>query len=1145
MFDANLHNFTTKAIKEILAANNRDIELLTRVLEHLRGFLNADSIVLYRYDNKSRIVFLESFSGQLHEPMLIAKSRKITLDPLLNYILNSEQPYFVRDTQLDTLFSNRTFVKREKIRSCIGISLQLEGEKNGLIFINFRRQIELSAKTFGNLGLASGLISGLIDGIYQTLPSNYAMATAHGINAALQSGEGISLHVLSRNLIAASVYILGETDPTLKDSVKVVCAYLVPFENGRFGRVLAVAPDIFTEKVNLEIDSVSGNPAKLGIMGRALRVHKTENIADVSSDGDYLAISPLTRSQLSIPLISDDQILGVFTIEHALNDGFTQEDERNIQILVSQVIIAFQQYQVISKLRTTHQALTSLTNMLILNNYDATSLTLVIEIAKAIECDYTILLLFDPDTRRLKDIVAPDGHHALDVYSIFEIQNITNFVGKLLDERTISGAEDVSDVPEFYPLIPFSIDPQTKIASSVLHVGDTLLGVLLCSRDRLPFEPAELETIELFANHGAIAIHNAIAYGERINQIQILEALKQRETDAKNISSELLNQLREVHSISVDLHKASSEDEIVAITLDTLVRVFEFHYAALSLVDFDSNQIVTKNAISALPDQISVDWYNESRYPLDDKDILADRIRVNRSEVVDKWDERLNSEIYQKYGHDRLIRAYIPIRARPDDSAIGVVEAGYLKSPENNIQPLDLEDMERFAAQTAIALDNLHDKTIAVQRLSILEELHLLARELATAEPAMDRVTQLLADTIRRLFKADFVVVLPYQEGREFIKEWKGIAPKELLNQMTVEKPKRSGITNAVFQHGVIEVNNVETETRFTIHSSFVRQNDVNSFLAVRMRYRDRNVGVIFVDYHSTRQFNIEEKKLLENIADLGAGAIEYRYRLSDKGMTEHIISRSELEFALSRAQTLDNIFQYTVAHDIRTLLYLIQQQLLSLEQIIQPRYKGKQQRHELSRNTIKEFRTIHDRVDGVIEAIGEFLKVSETNLLESEVDAGPTNVNNSIRSALRLSKPRFDTVQAEVSVLLHPEPIFVEMNSTWVLRIIVNLIQNATKAIDSLPATRKSIIVTSALTTDERTAIITVRDTGVGIKSERYGDLFIPGKSYWPNRQPGTGWGLAIIQRLLGSYKGRIDISSSYGEGTTVTVQIPTTKVV
>jgi diguanylate cyclase (GGDEF)-like protein len=60
------------------------------------------------------------------------------------------------------------------------------------------------------------------------------------------------------------------------------------------------------------IESFDGSA---GVVGRIIRTRRTEHIADVSADPDYVAADPQVRSEISVPLLSDGELLGILNVE--------------------------------------------------------------------------------------------------------------------------------------------------------------------------------------------------------------------------------------------------------------------------------------------------------------------------------------------------------------------------------------------------------------------------------------------------------------------------------------------------------------------------------------------------------------------------------------------------------------------------------------------------------------------------------------------------------------------------------------------------------------------------------------------------------------------------------------------------------------
>jgi signal transduction histidine kinase len=65
----------------------------------------------------------------------------------------------------------------------------------------------------------------------------------------------------------------------------------------------------------------------------------------------------------------------------------------------------------------------------------------------------------------------------------------------------------------------------------------------------------------------------------------------------------------------------------------------------------------------------------------------------------------------------------------------------------------------------------------------------------------------------------------------------------------------------------------------------------------------------------------------------------------------------------------------------------------------------------------------------------------------------------------------------------------------------------------------------------------VKIADTGNGIPEENRKKLFSP---FFTTKKNGTGLGLAITYRIIENHRGRIDVASEPGRGTTFTVKIP-----
>ncbi len=103
--------------------------------------------------------------------------------------------------------------------------------------------------------------------------------------------------------------------------------------------------------------------------------------------------------------------------------------------------------------------------------------------------------------------------------------------------------------------------------------------------------------------------------------------------------------------------------------------------------------------------------------------------------------------------------------------------------------------------------------------------------------------------------------------------------------------------------------------------------------------------------------------------------------------------------------------------------------------------------------------------------------------------------------------------------------------------QIALNLIDNAIKF------TERGGSVTVSAAIEGARLMLVVTDTGVGIAVEdlaRIGDPFFQAGKTYQRKHEGTGLGLSIVKGLVGLHHGEMNVQSTVGEGTTVTVTLP-----
>jgi PAS domain S-box-containing protein len=136
--------------------------------------------------------------------------------------------------------------------------------------------------------------------------------------------------------------------------------------------------------------------------------------------------------------------------------------------------------------------------------------------------------------------------------------------------------------------------------------------------------------------------------------------------------------------------------------------------------------------------------------------------------------------------------------------------------------------------------------------------------------------------------------------------------------------------------------------------------------------------------------------------------------------------------------------------------------------------------------------------------------------------------------SLARLGRGHLVTLAVQVP----DRPAVVLGDSQSLRRLVLHLGDNAIK----FTPDGGSVVLTVASTPERH--VLTVTDTGIGMSEEdrtRVRDRFYRSSEAYRLAVPGTGLGLSVVEAIVVAHGGTLDIASTPGGGTTVTVTLPT----
>ena len=167
-------------------------------------------------------------------------------------------------------------------------------------------------------------------------------------------------------------------------------------------------------------------------------------------------------------------------------------------------------------------------------------------------------------------------------------------------------------------------------------------------------------------------------------------------------------------------------------------------------------------------------------------------------------------------------------------------------------------------------------------------------------------------------------------------------------------------------------------------------------------------------------------------------------------------------------------------------------------------------------------------RIKRIVEDLKGFARKDEENKFR------PVDMSEVLNEAIALTRSIITKSTNHFSTRFPEEPIQVQGNKQKLTQVVINLIQNACDALTS-----KSESISVSLSAVDECCLLTVADTGCGIRAEeltRVTDPFFTTK----RERGGTGLGLSISAGIVQDHNGTIQFQSQRPGGTTVHIQIP-----
>jgi len=259
-----------------------------------------------------------------------------------------------------------------------------------------------------------------------------------------------------------------------------------------------------------------------GVTGVAAQRREAVLVDDVSQDPRYISAVPNVRSELAVPLIVKNKVIGVIDIESPEPDHCTEEHKRLLTLIASRMAIGIENARLYT--RTTRQART-----LVLLNEIARELTSILNLdellkriaellSKLIDYQMFSILLLDTSSDKLQHRFSLRFQENIQLKHDIPIG--LGVVGYAAQQKETVLVPDVSKDSRY-----ISANPETRseLAAPLIY-KDKVIGVLDLEHTRRGFFTEDHKrTVTTLAAQLAIAIENARLYEEIARQENRLE----------------------------------------------------------------------------------------------------------------------------------------------------------------------------------------------------------------------------------------------------------------------------------------------------------------------------------------------------------------------------------------------------------------------------------------------------------------------------------------------------------------------------------------------------------------------------------------------------------------------------------------------
>ena len=434
----------------------------------------------------------------------------------------------------------------------------------------------------------------------------------------------------------------------------------------------------------------------------------------------------------------------------------------------------------------------------------------------------------------------------------------------------------------------------------------------------------------------------------------------------------------------------------------------------------------------------------------------------------------------------------------------------------------DISDRKRAEQERALLLSHKHK---ALQTAELLNRVSLRL----SAQLDLEKLVQEVTDIARVLVGAEFGSFsrnVLNEKGESYVLNTLSGAPREAFAGFPM--PRNTDVFAPAFRgEAVVRCDDVTQDPRYGKNPPHCGMPEghlpLRSYLAAPVVARSGEVlGGIFFGHSVPGKFTAAHEPMVTGIAAQAAIAMDNARLFEQAAWAQTELRRSNEE--LRRANQDLEVFAYSASHDLQEPLRSI-----SISAQIIKRNWGGQLQSEAAM-FLENILAGSNRMTILIEDLLAYTRATK-------YEEGPPPIVDSARVLATVLKSLHGTLEEAGATVTAAELPMVAIHESRLAQLFQNLISNATKY-------RSKEIPRVHIAAEERDGWCTfsVTDNGIGIERKFAEQIFgLFKRLHGRDEYPGSGIGLAICQRVVEQYGGRIWLEQSTpGGGSTFCFSLP-----